>query len=410
MKKINIALALLLILSLSGCLESMKDEKFSDEAISSTIKIQVTMPSGYNYSVEGLTVKLSDPSSGLVFQGETNNSGIAEIRVAYGNYIATTETKHSESGGVIYIFNGTSGKIRTTPKDPALIETSLPLNVSKSGQIVIKEFYYGGCFDIPTNKSYSKDQYFILYNNTGETAYLDSLCVGVAAPYNAPTSGKLSNWVKTGTSELRDSVPLISFGWMFPGTGKDHPLLPGEQVVISLNAINHTTSISASVDLGVSGYWAAYDAVNTRGQSTPNAGVNLLKNFWKNGTATSWVVSTLSPALFIFTLGGKTAADFIASTYTDDPVSTSTINDCLLVDKNLVIDGVECFRDITDTKRLRPEIDNGFIKTDGSGQGQSVHRIVDLAATAAAGGRIVYMDTNNSSNDFVKTSPVSLKQ
>ncbi len=409
MKKINILLVLLLTLSLSSCLENIKGDQFTDEAISSTIKIQVTMPSGYDYSLQGLIVKLSDPSSGLSFQGETNAQGIANIRVAYGNYIATTETKHSESGGVIYIFNGTSGKIRTSPKDPALIETTLPLNVSKSGQIVIKEFYYGGCFDIPTNKSYSKDQYFILYNNTGETAYLDSLCVGVAAPYNAPTSGKLSTWVKTGTSELRDSVPLISFGWMFPGTGTDYPLLPGAQVVISLNAINHTASISASVNLGVTGYWAAYDPVNTRGQSAPNAGVNLLKNFWKNGTATSWVVSTLSPALFIFTLGGKTAAEFVATTYTDDPGSSSTINDCLLVDKNLVLDGVECFRNVTDSKRLRPEVDNGFTITDGSGQGQSVHRIVDLAATAAAGGRIVYQDTNNSSADFVKTSPVSLK-
>jgi hypothetical protein len=196
---------------------------------------------------------------------------------------------------------------------------------------------------------------------------------------------------------------------MFPGNGTDHPLAPGAQVVISLNAINHSATISASVNLGVTGYWAAYDPVNTKGQSTPDAGVNLLKNFWKNGSATSWVVSQLSPALFIFTLGGKTAAQFVTSTYTDDPSTSSTISDCLMVDKNLVLDGVECFRDVTDSKRLRPEIDNGFIKTDGSGQGQSVHRKVDLAATAAAGGRIVYQDTNNSSSDFVKTTPVSLK-
>lgn len=409
MKKLNILLVILLTISLSGCLESMKEEQFTDEAISSTIKIQVSMPAGYNYPVQGLIVKLSDPTSGLVFQGTTNAQGIATIRVAYGNYIATTETKVAETGGIIFIFNGTSSKIRTSPQDPTLIESSLPLNVSKSGQIVIKEFYYGGCFDIPTNKSYAKDQYFILYNNSDQTAYLDSLCVGVSSPYNAPTSGKLSQWVKTGTSELRDSVPLISFGWMFPGNGTDHPLAPGAQVVISLNAINHSATISASVNLGVTGYWAAYDPVNTKGQSTPDAGVNLLKNFWKNGSATSWVVSQLSPALFIFTLGGKTAAQFVTSTYTDDPSTSSTISDCLMVDKNLVLDGVECFRDVTDSKRLRPEIDNGFIKTDGSGQGQSVHRKVDLAATAAAGGRIVYQDTNNSSSDFVKTTPVSLK-
>ncbi|MDD4492319.1 MAG: DUF4876 domain-containing protein, partial [Bacteroidales bacterium] len=43
---------------------------------------------------------------------------------------------------------------------------------------------------------------------------------------------------------------------------------------------------------------------------------------------------------------------------------------------------------------------------NGSGTGETVHRKIDAVATAAAGGRIVYMDTNNSSNDFeVKSKP-----
>lgn len=34
MKKLNILLVILLTISLSGCLESMKEEQFTDEAIS----------------------------------------------------------------------------------------------------------------------------------------------------------------------------------------------------------------------------------------------------------------------------------------------------------------------------------------------------------------------------------------
>ena len=79
-----------------------------------------------------------------------------------------------------------------------------------------------------------------------------------------------------------------------------------------------------------------------------------------------------------------------------------------MVDKNSVLDGIECFRDVTDSKRLRPEIDNGFTKTNGSGTGETVHRKIDAVATAAAGGRIVYMDTNNSSNDFEVKTKASL--
>jgi hypothetical protein len=288
MKKIYYVFILITLLSVSACMKSVKEDQFSDDSLSSVLKIAVQMPQGFNYTTQGLTISLSDPSSGLKFSGVTDNSGIATIRVAHGTYIATTQVSHSESGGVIYIFNGTTEKIRVTPKDPALINTNLSLNVSKAGQIVIKEFYYGGCFDVATNKSYSKDQYFILYNNTGETAYLDSLCVGIIDPYNAPTSGKTSQWVKKGSTEIRDSLPATGMGWMFPGTGKDNPLPPGGQIVVSLNAINHNATVSASVDLGKAGYWAIYDAIMTKNQSVPNAGVNLLKGFWKVGTATSY--------------------------------------------------------------------------------------------------------------------------
>ncbi|MEN6618517.1 MAG: DUF4876 domain-containing protein [Rikenellaceae bacterium] len=409
MRNIKILFLLIASLNLWGCMKDIKMDEFTDDAISSSISVSVKMPAGYDYSTEDLVVKLVDPSSGLEFSEITNQSGIATIRVAPGTYIATTETKHVASGGVIYIFNGTSEKVRVTPVDPKQVNVNLPLNVSRAGQIVIKEFYYGGCMDPATGKSYSKDQYIILYNNSDEVAYLDSLCVGVVDPYNAPTNGKLSVWVKGETTELRDSVPVCGIGWMFPGNGTDNPLQPGEETVISLNAINHNASVSTSVNLGKPGYWALYDPILTRNQSTPEPGVNLLQGFWKVGTATSYVVSQSSPALFIYSLGGKTPAQFVIDTYTWKPGYASNRNfDCLMADKNLILDGVECFRNATDSKRLRPEIDNGFAMTDGSGQGQSVHRKIDATATAAAGGRIVYMDTNNSSNDFEKRLTASL--
>jgi hypothetical protein len=71
-----------------------------------------------------------------------------------------------------------------------------------------------------------------------------------------------------------------------------------------------------------------------------------------------------------------------------------------MIDKNLVIDGIECFREATDSKRLRPEIDNGFAMTSGSGTGESVHRKVERIVESDSGTRVVYMDSNNSSIDF----------
>jgi len=407
MRNIKILLMLVASLSIWGCMKDTKTSEFTDEAISSTINITLAMPAGYDYPVEGMEIKLIDQATGLQFNGVANASGKAEIKVAPGSYIATSEAKHAAAGGVVYIFNGTSDRIRVTPSDPKIVNSNLSLKVSKAGQIIIKEFYYGGCINPLTGKAYANDKYIILYNNSDEVAYLDSLCIGVADPYNAPSSGKASVWVKKGTTELRDSIPNTSIGWMFPGTGKQNPLAPGEQTVVCTNGINHTLTAPNSIDLSKTGYWAMYDPILTKGQSTPQPGVKLLQGFWKVGTSTQYIISQLSPALFTYSLGGKSLSRFVLDTYTWNPAQATNRNfDCLMIDKNLILDGVECFREVTDSKRLRPEIDNGFTKTTGSGTGESIHRKVDAAATAAAGGRIVYMDTNNSSNDFeVRTKP-----
>jgi hypothetical protein len=268
-------------------------------------------------------------------------------------------------------------------------------------KIVIKEFYFGGCKNLATGKNYQNDKYLILYNNSDEVVYLDSLCIGTAYPWNAPTNGKTADFVNLETGELMDGVPCSNIAWMFDGTGKDIPLQPGKEVVVGLNAIDHSAITENSVDLGKTGYYALWDpTLGLKGQSTPNAGVITLNGFWKTGTSTSYVISVSSPAIFLFRLGGRTTQQFVDQTLTVNPKTPgSVLSHCLLVEKQNVIDGLECLKNNSDTKRMIPEVDNGFI-TMTSYLGNSIHRKIDQEATAAAGGRIVYQDTNNSSNDF----------
>ena len=387
--------------TLTGCLKELRRDVFSENSLSSVIDIHVKMPVGYEYSPDDVNLILSDPVSGLQFFGKTDINGKATVRVAHGTYNATAVVKHAEPGGIIFIFNGSASKIMVTPNDPDLRVVTIPLNASKTSQIIIKETYYGGAVNPLTGKNYSSDKYVTIYNNSDEVAYLDSLCFGMADPYNAPTAGKTSPWIKPGTTELRDSVPAVSMAWIFPGNGFDNPLNPGEEAVISMNGIDHTTISPNAVNLGVTGYWAVYDPVLTKGQAVPEPGVKLLKCFWKVGSSNQFSFSLTSPAFFIFTLGGKSLSQFVEDTYTWHPNQPERrIFDCLMIDKNLVIDGIECFREATDSKRLRPEIDNGFAKTSGSGTGESVHRKVEKIVQNQSGIRVVYMDSNNSSLDF----------
>ncbi len=394
---------LLATASLTSCLKDAKEGDFSDDSISGSITVQIIAPDGKSVSFEGMNVAFSDASSGLTYSAVADASGRATARVAYGSYIASTESKIALSGGKTVIYNGSTERIKVTPDNNAIDNYSLNLNYSQTNQIVIKEFYYTGCKNPETGKNYTlKDTYFSLYNNSGDIAYLDSLCVGIAYPFNAPLNGKLTDWVKPGTSELRDSIPTASMSWMFNGTGKSIPINPGEEVIVCLNAINHIPICSTSVDLSKKEYYAMYDAANTPAQSAPAPGVSTLECFWKTGTSRSFVVSITSPALYIYTMGGKSKEQFILDTKTVNPNSPGNRNnDVLLVDKNLIIDGVECLISTGQTKRLRSEIDNGSIVIkEGGGSGKSVHRKVDVKATEEAGGRIVYQDTNNSSNDF----------
>jgi hypothetical protein len=316
-------------------MKEIRKNDFNDESISGLIKIKIEMPEGHSYPLSGMTVFFSDPSTGMKYSAETDEQGYASTRVAFGTYIANTEAKFKASGGIINIINGTSDRIRITPEDGSASAT-LKLNYSRSGQIIIKEIYYGGCLNTVTNKGYSKDQYFTLYNNSSEVAYLDSLCVGVVHPWNAPSNGKVSDWVKPGTTELRDSIPCSNIGWMFDGKGKDIPLNPGEEIVVCLNGVDHTATVPNSVNLGVPGYYALYHPLYTKTQSVPNAGVIPLNGFWKAGNSTAYIFSIASPGLFIFSLGGNSIEKFISDCYTVNPNTPSNRNnDCLLVIKIL---------------------------------------------------------------------------
>jgi len=339
MRKIFIFTILMLSLAMSGCMKDLRMSDFTDDAISSTINVTVAMPAGYTYSVEGMVIKLSDPSTGLQFSGTTNAAGVATIKVAHGSYVATTDAKITdEDKGFIFIFNGTSSKIRVTPSDAKTVSVGLPLNVSKTGQVIIKELYYGGCLNPLTGKAYSNDKYIILYNNSDKVAYLDSLCVGMVDPFNAPTSGKTSNWVKTGTTELRDSVPNSSIGWIFGGTGTSHPLNPGEQVVISINGIDHTIAAPNSVNLGVSGYWVSLRSNSYKRTIYTSAWCKPPERILESGNIDSICSFFEQPCCFHLFIGREDSCQVCVPTHIPGIRDIATLRnfDCLMVDKNLV--------------------------------------------------------------------------
>lgn len=188
---------------------------------------------------------------------------------------------------------------------------SVELKYAKPGTILIKEIYSGGCpQDPPATGSYADDKYIVLHNNSFDTYYLDGLCLGMVAPYNSNANNPWTSTDPSGNIVFRDYAAMPDCIWMFPGTGTDFPLEPGEEAVVAYYGVDHTQTYSQSVNLNRKGYFVLYDMVHYPGNRlhpTPTPGDQIdeshyMKVLKKTGTNTAvvYVISQNSPAVILF--------------------------------------------------------------------------------------------------------------
>jgi hypothetical protein len=166
---------------------------------------------------------------------------------------------------------------------------------------------------------------------------------------------------------------------MFPGTGRDYPLYPGEFVIVAQDAVNHTEAVPNSVDLSRADfeYYVGPPDVDQ-----PDV-ENMIKLHHKYGI--DFLYSVFNDAIVLLKV-----KDPFAYGYSQF--------DCILLPKSAVIDGVD-YRDNlseVDYKRLDASIDAGLTGGFESYQHKSVERRIDTYD----GDRIILMDNNNSSIDF----------
>lgn len=372
---------LLAMFLFTGCLK--------EEKIDTLVRVQVDMPEEYrNISMEGINVKLFNAASGLAYNAPCDANGMAEFYLEYGFYEGVVQHREDD-GNTIHIFNGRLGNIVVNAASDVANVYQIPLTHAEQQKLIIKEVYYSGC-KTEDNKNYVKDNYMSVYNNSDEVAYLDSICIGFVQPM---TSAQKTNFVKEDGT-LMDILPVSMMAWQFPGTGKDYPLQPGEEVTIAINAIDHYSRHPQSVDLSHVNF--AFWNVNLSQQEPPAPGVTPMTQIWKgSGSGYTFVVS--GPAMIMFRIEGN-ATEYASNqeNLMQDPVTHRGLWN-LMIPKEWVIDGIECVMSAAKAnKRLTDNVDAGFCYIPTQYQGLSVQRKVE----AVVDGRTVYMDTNNSSEDI----------
>lgn len=199
-----------------------------------------------------------------------------------------------------------------------------------------------------------------------------------------------------------DQLPLTYHVWIIPGTGKQHPVYPGKSIVIAMDGINHKTdpngNPSSPVNLGDAD-WETYVELPGKDLDAPGVG-NLTMMYTTSASMYDWIHSVFGAAVVIFRLPvpwQTYVAD--ANNFKTKPGSTSSTK-FFMIDKQYVIDGVEIVRAETDKryKRMPNDIDAGYTYLDG---GTYCSKSVRRKAKMVINNRVIYQDTNNSTNDFL---------
>ena len=155
-------------------------------------------------------------------------------------------------GNVTYQLNGDTIKtpvkavkenvhINQAPESSAISNTTMALSTYNAQDgFVISEIFFTGT-KTPEGKQYTDDQYIKIANNSDTVMYADGLAI--------IESEFLTVDKQDYTPDLMNQAMTISAMYVIPGSGKEHPVKPGQELVLAVDAKNHKEFNKNSIDL-----------------------------------------------------------------------------------------------------------------------------------------------------------------
>lgn len=401
---------------------------------------------GQAYKVEGKEILVSDLNGSAGFSAYTDANGIARMNLPAGLYEATVSFQIKENNSTLLV-NGLVPSFELTKKGSNNIQIEVVL--SRQTSLLIKEIYNGGCQKDDGSGSWENDTYIILYNNSAEDVDASNICITTVG-MNSQGSEMDKFTVNGQLSFAKEGyIPAWQTVWKF---NRKIMIPPYSQIVIAVfSAIDHTQTFSNSVNLANGDYFAMYHpeiGFNHTKYSVPSNLIstdNYLKaSRFDQTESEAWVISATSPAIFIFEK--ENVHEYVTNIENQD--KRAGVFGGARIPFEWIVDGVEIFTrgmDEDNKKRFTDHIDAGNVQFTIR-HGHSVYRNVDKEATEAiegnqgklvygyAGGtkdydvtggttdpsgidaeksmangaKIVYKDTNNSTNDFHERNFASL--
>ena len=392
-------------------------------------------------------VEVKSAAGSATYHFLTGSDGSAIIKLPVGIYTASVNFK-TTTDGVHAAYNGANTNVVVS--EAGQNEFRIDLQLVQNAQIIIKELYFGGCLNPESGSGYSDDAYVILYNNSEEEADASNIVFTFAAPYNGNVSNKYYTDGKL-LYENEDWIPAYVAIWWFQAPVK----IPAySQIVVAVfGGIDHTQTVSTSVDLSNADYyWMSNSGISayTAGKYSHSEQIKPAHHLTtvpiSQGTA--WALSNNSPAFYI---GRMPSAEAKALSENVDAFDHTLGNvpafNVVKFPKANVVDAVEAWKaaDVAKSQvRFPADVNTGYVAITNN-LGYSAYRNVDKEATEAleenagklvynyAGGtadvegttdpsgidaeasiangaHIIYSETNDTAKDFHQRKVASLKK
>lgn len=294
------------------------------------------------------------------------------------------------------------------------------VNVNTNGQIIEgyvnslpasalgKDFIFSEVFfngETNSGRMMHPDQYIVLFNPTEEVLYADGVSIGVTMHLSWQNK---QLWYD---SYYPNQVPIGGF-ITIPGSGEEHPVQPGEKLVIAFTAINHSEVVNGeiaydhAVDLSGADYEIYYgpDANDVDNPSVPNVLIT------ESGDSYGFFFQPrgyVSPVMFRLENGLQSTVDAFVNSHTTlskthvEATETTPEGDIdihvLAVETDKIIDGIQTSDVPQDVKtRVVPEtVDRGKFLVNGCHRQE-----LCIRKEIKVGDKTFYQDTNNSAEDM----------
>ncbi|MCK9304022.1 MAG: DUF4876 domain-containing protein [Bacteroidales bacterium] len=358
------------------------------EPLSATVTLTLNL--GEAPVPENFNLKLINYNERYEINKTMSASGSVTVEGIIPGIYTITASSEMSADGFTYNYSGSAVNIDIIQEGESI---TVNVEASKSGALVLKEIYYCGS-KTPSGGSYFRDQFYEIYNNSETVQNVRGLCIANINPLTA--TANLPVWPGDDAANYIYCLAI----WQVPND-KDYPLNPGESIIIAQMADDHKKS-NLNPNCPVSLLSAEFETyVNTTSIISDNPAINMVMAFWPSSMP-QWLVTVFGGAYVIF--------------YPDGPIDPNQyVSPVGRSDKNFkvpianIVDAVELVGNPNQMqlKRMPTVLDAGAVTVGGTYRAESVARKVKEVKENS---RVIYYDTNNSTNDFEVMNPPVIRR